>query len=78
MASIDEKVKEIVKAQLGPSSPKVVKEAKFTDLGADSLNMAEIVLETEQTFGIVISDEDVEKIETVGDLIDQVKRQTGA
>ena len=78
MDSIEEKVKDIIKAQLGSFDSVVNSETTFSDLGADSLDTAEIVLDVEQTFGTVISDGNIEKIETVGDMMAQVKKQLKA
>ncbi len=70
MASIEEKVKEIVAEQLGVEEDQVTPEAAFMDdLGADSLDTVELVMALEEEFDIEISDEDAEKIATVGDAI---------
>ncbi len=70
MASIAERVKEIVVEQLGVSEEQVVPEAKFIeDLGADSLDTVELVMALEEEFGAEIPDEDAEKITTVGEAI---------
>lgn len=70
MASIEEKVKEIVAEQLGVEEDQVTAEAAFMDdLGADSLDTVELVMALEEEFDIEISDEDAEKIATVGDAI---------
>ncbi|MBU1297566.1 MAG: acyl carrier protein [Bacteroidetes bacterium] len=70
MSDINAKVKEIVMNKLGVEESAVTPEASFTnDLGADSLDTVELVMEFEKVFGIQIPDEDAEKISTVGDAI---------
>jgi acyl carrier protein len=70
MASIADKVKEIVVQQLGVSPDQVTPEAKFIeDLGADSLDQVELVMALEEEFGADIPDEAAEKLATVGDAI---------
>jgi acyl carrier protein len=69
MAEFD-KVKAIIVEQLGVDESEVTPEAHFIDdLGADSLDTVELVMALEEEFGIEISDEDAEKIQTVGDVI---------
>ncbi|HBE45540.1 MAG TPA: acyl carrier protein [Deltaproteobacteria bacterium] len=68
--SVAEKVKKMIVDQLGVSENEVVPEAKFIDdLGADSLDIVELIMALEDEYGIEIPDEDAEKIETVGDAI---------
>ena len=68
--SIKEKVINIVCDQLGVSKDKVTDATSFvTDLGADSLDTVELVMEFEEEFDINIPDEDAEKIQTVGDAV---------
>lgn len=75
MASILEKVKEIVIEQLGVDAEKVSSEASFVgDLGADSLDTVELVMAFEEEFGLEIPDEDAEKIGTVQDAVDYIKK----
>ncbi len=75
MANIEERVKEIIIDQLGVTEEEVKTEASFIDdLGADSLDTAELVMAFEQEFGISIPDEEAEKIKTVGQAIDHVKK----
>jgi acyl carrier protein len=65
-----EKVKKMIVEQLGVNESEVVPEAKFIDdLGADSLDIVELVMALEDEYGIEIPDEDAEKIVTVGDAI---------
>jgi acyl carrier protein len=72
--SIEKRVKEIIVEQLGVNENEVTPEAKFVDdLGADSLDLVELVMALEEEYNIEISDEDAEKILTVGDAIDYIK-----
>jgi len=74
MASIEERVKEIVANQLGVEPNEVVPEASFVDdLGADSLDLVELIMAMEEEFGVEVPDEDAEKIRTVQDTIDYLK-----
>ena len=74
---IAEKVIEIVCDQLGVSKEKVTPETDFiNDLGADSLDTVELVMEFEEEFNINIPDEDAEKIRKVGDAIQYVVEHT--
>jgi acyl carrier protein len=73
MASSDEKVKQIIVEQLGVEESEVTANASFQDdLGADSLDIVELVMAFEEAFEIEIPDEDAEKIKTVKDAIDYV------
>jgi len=66
MASVEEKVKHIIVEQLGVDEEEVKAAATFVDdLGADSLDVVELVMALEEEFGIEISDEDAEKISSV-------------
>jgi acyl carrier protein len=77
MASIDERVKQIVAEQLGVDDEKVTNEASFMDdLGADSLDTVELVMALEEEFDIEISDEDAEKIQTVQDAVDYISEHS--
>ena len=70
---VEEKVTNIVCSQLGTSRDKVQKDTSFiNDLGADSLDTVELVMEFEDEFEISIPDEDAEKIQTVGNAIDYI------
>ena len=70
MADVEAKVKEIIMNKLGVDEGQVTSEASFTnDLGADSLDTVELVMEFEKAFNLQIPDEDAEKISTVGDAI---------
>ena len=69
-----EKVKKIIVDKLGVNADQVKPEAKFVDdLGADSLDTVELVMELEEQFGVEIPDEDAEKILTVGDAMKYVE-----
>ena len=71
--STEEKVKNIIIEQLGVSPDEVVPEASFVDdLGADSLDLVELVMVLEEEFGKEIPDEAAEKIQTVQDAIDYI------
>ncbi len=70
MADVEAKVKDIIMNKLGVEASQVTPEASFTnDLGADSLDTVELVMEFEKAFNLQIPDEDAEKISTVGDAI---------
>ena len=70
MADVEAKVKEIIMNKLGVEASQVTNEASFTnDLGADSLDTVELVMEFEKSFNLQIPDEDAEKIATVGDAV---------
>ena len=70
MASIDERVRDLVGEQLGVSQDQVSPQASFIDdLGADSLDTVELVMAFEEEFGIDIPDEDAEKMATLADAI---------
>ena len=70
MSEIESKVKEIIAEKLGVDEAEVKPEASFTnDLGADSLDTVELIMEFEKSFNINIPDDQAEKIATVGDAI---------
>lgn len=69
-----EKIKAVIVDQLGVDEAQVTMTASFTeDLGADSLDLVDLIMGLEQEFDIEIPDEDVEKITTVGDAVKYVK-----
>ena len=75
MASVQERVKQIIVEQLGVEEGEVTDNASFVDdLGADSLDTVELVMAFEEAFGIEIPDEDAEKIATVKDAIDYIEK----
>jgi acyl carrier protein len=72
--SVDEKVKNIIVEQLGVDMETVTPEASFIDdLGADSLDIVELVMTMEEEFDLEIPDEDAEKIKTVNDVVNYIK-----
>lgn len=74
MASVFERVKSIVVEQLGVASDEVAPESSFVDdLGADSLDVVELVMALEEEFGVEIPDEDAEKIVTVGEAVKYIE-----
>jgi acyl carrier protein len=75
MASVEERVKQIIVEQLGTDEAEVTPNASFVDdLGADSLDTVELVMAFEEAFDIEIPDEDAEKIRTVHDAIDYIQK----
>lgn len=70
---ITRRLKEIIAEQLGISEEEIVPEASFVDdLGADSLDLVELIMALEEEFDMEISDEDAEKIQTVQDAISYI------
>ena len=80
MASFDEtKVKEIIAKELEVDVKQLQPEAKFIeDLGADSLDIVELVMALEEEFGLDIPDEDADKLKTVGDAMNYLKSHANA
>lgn len=77
--SIEDRVINIVCEQMGASRDKITPATSFiNDLGADSLDTVELVMEFEDEFDINIPDEDAEKIQTVGDAIEYIKKRVEA
>jgi len=73
-----DRVKELVVEQLGVDAEEVTEEATFIDdLGADSLDIVELVMAFEEEFDLEIPDEDAEKIRTVGDAVEYIKSKLG-
>ncbi|WP_300160735.1 acyl carrier protein [Solidesulfovibrio sp.] len=76
--SVAEKVKEIIVDQLGVDASEVNPEAKFVDdLGADSLDLTELIMAMEEEFGVEISDEDAQQIQKVQDAISFIEKKKG-
>jgi len=74
MSDIENKVKSIIIEKLGVDEKEVTPEASFTnDLGADSLDTVEIIMEFEKEFNITIPDDQAEKISTVGEAVSYVE-----
>jgi len=75
MASVEERVKQIIVEQLGVDEGEVTPTASFVDdLGADSLDIVELVMAFEEGFGIEIPDEEAEKIRTVKDATEYITK----
>lgn len=76
MSEVSEKVKQIIIDKLGVDEAEVTTEASFTnDLGADSLDTVELIMEFEREFDISIPDEQAENIQTVGQAVDYLESQ---
>lgn len=74
MTSVGEKVREIITKQMGVKTEQITSETSFiNDLGADSLDTVELIMEFEDAFDMNIPDEDAEKIRTVGDAVKYIK-----
>lgn len=77
MAEVASKVKAIIVDKLGVEESEVTPEASFTnDLGADSLDTVELIMEFEKEFNIAIPDDQAEKIGTVGDAVKYIEENT--
>ncbi len=75
MASVEERVVNIVAEQLGVEKEKITRDSNFVnDLGADSLDTVELVMELEEEFDINIADDAAEKIQTVGEAIGHIEK----
>ena len=78
MSEIAEKVTSIIVDKLGVEESEVTNDASFTnDLGADSLDTVELIMEFEKEFNIAIPDEQAEKIATVGDAVSYITENSG-
>lgn len=76
MASVEERVIDIVAEQLGVEKDKITRETHFVnDLGADSLDTVELVMELEEEFDISIPEEQAEKIQRVGEAIEYIEKE---
>ena len=79
MADNSERVKDIIEKELGVEREKLTNEASFIDdLGADSLDIVELVMEFEKEFNIDIPDEEAEKLRTVGDAMQYLNAKVQA
>ena len=79
MADLVERIKKIICEQLDVAEEDVVPTASFVDdLGADSLDQVELIMAMEEEFNVSITDEEAEKIVTVQDAVDYVKKALGA
>jgi acyl carrier protein len=75
MATIEEKVYEIIQRKLSVNAEQITPEASFTeDLGADSLDTVELVMDLEEEFNITIPEEEQENLKTVQDAIDYLEK----
>ena len=78
MAAVEQKVKQIIVEQLGVDESQVDTNASYVDdLGADSLDIVELVMKFEEDFELDIPDEDAENIKTVKDAIDYIEKKKG-
>ncbi len=77
MADLESKIKALIVEKLGVEEEEVIAGASFTnDLGADSLDTVELIMEFEKEFDVTIPDEDAEKISTVGDAVTYLTEKT--
>ncbi len=77
--SVEDRIKGLIVDQLGVSGDEIVPEASFIDdLGADSLDIVELVMAMEEAFDVEIPDDDAEKIQTIGDAISYLKEKLAA
>jgi acyl carrier protein len=75
--TIEERLRRIISEQLGVDESQVTPNASFEeDLNADSLDLVELIMSLEEEFGIEISEEDAEKIRTVGDAVEYVREHS--
>ncbi len=78
-ADVEATVKEIIVNKLGVEESQVTNDASFiNDLGADSLDTVELIMEFEKSFDVTIEDEDAEKIQTVGDAVTYLSANAGS
>jgi len=70
------KVRKIISEKLGVEEEKVVEEAKLIDdLGADSLDLVDLIMDLENEFDVKVDDSDIEKISTVGEVVDYITKK---
>ena len=70
------KVRKIISEKLGVEEEKVVEEAKLIDdLGADSLDLVDLIMDLENEFDVKVDDSDIEKISTVGEVVDYIAKK---
>ena len=75
--AVEDKIREIIIEQLGVAAEEVVPEASFIDdLGADSLDIVELVMAIEEEYGLEIPDEDAERMQNIADVINYVEERT--
>jgi len=75
--TIEDRVKKIIAEQLGVEEPQITDDASFVDdLGADSLDLVELVMAFEEEFDVEVPDEEAEKITTVRDAIEHIKKMS--
>ena len=75
--AVEDKIREIIIEQRGVATEEVVPEASFIDdLGADSLDIVELVMAIEEEFGLEIPDEDAERMQNIGDVFSYVEERT--
>lgn len=68
-----DKIKEMIVEKLGVNENEVTMDTSFEDIGADSLDMVELIMAIEEEYDITIADEEAEKAETVGDVVNYIK-----
>ena len=79
MATISERLKKIIVDQLGVDEGEVVPSASFVeDLNADSLDLTELIMTFEERFGVEISEEEAEKLKTVGAVVEYIENHKNA
>lgn len=77
MTELQQKISDIIVERLGIKESKIKPEASFVDdLGANSLDLVELIMELENSFSIIISDEDADKLKTVGDVFTYIENVT--
>jgi len=77
--AVEERIRQLIVEQLGVSVEEIRPEVSFLDdLGADSLDIVELVMAMEEEFDVEIPDDDAEKIQTIGDAFAYIKEKVGA